>query len=64
MAEEAAARARELKAAGVKAVLLAGRPGAIEADLRAAGVDGFLYVGCDAVAVLSDVLAKFSKEPS
>ena len=63
-AEEAAAHAKALKAAGVKAVLLAGRPGALEAQLREAGVDGFLYVGCDAVAVLAEVLTKFEKEPS
>jgi methylmalonyl-CoA mutase len=52
-ASEAADRARALKAAGVRRVLLAGRPGALEADLRAAGVDGFVFVGADVVATLS-----------
>ena len=42
----AIARAR-CKAAGCKRVLLAGRPGALEAALREAGVDGFIFVGCD-----------------
>ena len=55
-ASEAVARAKALKAAGCKRVLLAGRPGALEADLRAAGVDGFVYVGCDALAVLSSLV--------
>lgn len=53
---EAAATARVLKAAGCRKVLLAGRPGSIETELREAGVDGFLYMGCDVVAVLSDVM--------
>jgi methylmalonyl-CoA mutase len=34
---------------------MAGRPGAAEAALRAAGVDGFLFAGQDAVAVLGDL---------
>jgi methylmalonyl-CoA mutase len=55
-AAEAAPRARALKAAGCRRVLLAGRPGALEASLREAGVDGFLYAGCDAVALLSELL--------
>lgn len=55
-AAEAAATARTLKAAGCAKVLLAGRPGELEKDLREAGVDGFIYLGCDVVAVLRDVL--------
>jgi methylmalonyl-CoA mutase len=55
-ATEAAARARSLKAAGVVKVLVAGRPGAQEAALREAGVDGFIFVGCDLVATLGDLL--------
>jgi methylmalonyl-CoA mutase len=58
-AAEAVERARTLKAAGCKRVLVAGRPGALEAALRDAGVDGFLFVGCDAVAMLSDLLGEF-----
>lgn len=58
-ANDAASKARALKAAGCKMVLLAGRPGALEADLKAAGVDGFIFVGCDVVAMLGDLLAAF-----
>lgn len=54
-AAEAEAAAKALKAAGAKRVLLAGRPGENEAALKAAGVDGFLYAGQDAVAALSDL---------
>jgi methylmalonyl-CoA mutase len=54
-AEEAVARAAELKKAGAGRVMLAGRPGPREAELRAAGIDGFLFVGCDVVAVLEEV---------
>ncbi len=55
-AKEAAPRARALKASGCGRVLVAGRPGALEATLREAGVDGFIYVGCDAVAVLGELV--------
>jgi methylmalonyl-CoA mutase len=55
-ATEAAERARALKAAGCERILVAGRPGAQEAALRAAGVDGFIFVGCDLVATLGDLL--------
>ncbi len=51
-AEKAEAAAKALKAAGAKTVLMAGRPGDKEAAFRAAGVDGFLAAGADAVAVL------------
>jgi methylmalonyl-CoA mutase len=53
--EEAAVRAAALKNAGAKRVLLAGRPGAIEAQLRQAGVDGFVFVGCDVIATLAEI---------
>ncbi|APR76084.1 Methylmalonyl-CoA mutase, small subunit protein [Minicystis rosea] len=55
-ATEAAERARALKAAGCTRVLLAGRPGRLEASLREAGVDGFIFVGCDVVATLGELL--------
>ncbi|MFD5315590.1 methylmalonyl-CoA mutase family protein [Streptomyces sp. NPDC127098] len=55
-AEQAAAVAAALKAAGARRVLLAGRPGEREAEYRAAGVDTFVFVGVDAVAVLSSLL--------
>ncbi|MFJ1735608.1 methylmalonyl-CoA mutase family protein [Streptomyces sp. NPDC088254] len=46
-AEEVAA---ELRAAGAAHVFLAGRPG------QHAGVDGYVFAGCDAVSVLSSTL--------
>ncbi|HVK70053.1 MAG TPA: methylmalonyl-CoA mutase family protein [Polyangium sp.] len=55
-ATEAAPRARALKAAGCKRVLVAGRPSRLDASLREAGVDGFIFVGCDAVTLLSELL--------
>lgn len=53
--EHAVATAKALKAAGAEPVLLAGKPGDLEASLKAAGVDGFLAVGNDAVAVLKEL---------
>jgi methylmalonyl-CoA mutase len=53
-AREAAAAARALRDAGA-AVWLAGRPGALEAALAQAGVRGFIFAGCDALAVLRTV---------
>jgi methylmalonyl-CoA mutase len=58
-AAEAVAKAKALKAIGCDRVLLAGRPGALEPALRDAGVDGFLYVGCDAALLLSELLEAF-----
>lgn len=55
-AAEAATAARTLKAAGCSRVLVAGRPGALEKELREAGVSGFIYVGCDVAAVLAELL--------
>src|SRR5262245_10042669 len=52
-AELAEATAGVLKAAGAKHVLLAGRGEGQEAALRAAGVDAFVFAGCDAIAALS-----------
>ncbi len=51
-AAHAEAFARALKAAGVKGLSLAGRPGESEATLRAAGIDDFIFAGADAVAAL------------
>jgi methylmalonyl-CoA mutase len=54
--EEAVPAVRLLKDAGAEAVWLAGRPGAYEADLKAAGVDDYIYAGGDAVATLTRAL--------
>mgnify|MGYP002653462901 CR=1 FL=1 len=42
---------------GVALVLLAGRPGELEAALTEAGVDGFVFAGGDALADLRRVHA-------
>ncbi len=62
-AEHGADAARALKAAGARRLYLAGRPGELEAGLRAAGVDGFLYLGGDAVADLHDMLVTLGANP-
>jgi methylmalonyl-CoA mutase len=51
-ATEAADAAKALTAAGASHVYLAGRPGEMEAALKAAGVEDFIYAGCDVVAAL------------
>jgi methylmalonyl-CoA mutase len=48
--------APKLKAAGARSVVLAGNPGANEGDWRSAGVDRFIYVKCDVLATLREML--------
>ncbi|GGV22289.1 methylmalonyl-CoA mutase [Kitasatospora herbaricolor] len=55
-AEHAEAVASALKAAGARRVLLAGKPGEHREAYQKAGVDGYVFAGCDAVAVLTSVL--------
>jgi methylmalonyl-CoA mutase len=50
--KDAVAAAEALRAAGAKHIYLAGRPREQEAALKAAGVQSFIYEGCDALAVL------------
>src|SRR5262245_473805 len=50
-AREAVAAAQKLRDAGA-VVVLAGRPGTLEAALTEAGVRGFVFAGCDALAAL------------
>ncbi|MGD9783374.1 MAG: methylmalonyl-CoA mutase family protein [Hyphomicrobiaceae bacterium] len=54
-AAQAEKTAKALVEAGAGPVLVAGRPGDMEAALRAAGVDGFLYAGQDAIATLGEL---------
>jgi methylmalonyl-CoA mutase len=54
-AEHGAAAAAALKAAGAGYVVLAGKPGDRREAYQAAGVDDFVYLGCDAVAALTAV---------
>jgi methylmalonyl-CoA mutase len=51
---EALDAAKALTAAGAVQLYLAGRPGDLEAALKAAGVQDFIYVGCDVLAVLRE----------
>jgi methylmalonyl-CoA mutase len=48
--------APKLKAAGARSVVLAGNPGANEAAWRGAGVDRFIFIKCDVLATLRDML--------
>lgn len=49
---EANAAAQALKAAGARQIYLAGRGGEREAALKQAGVQSFIYEGCDVVSTL------------
>ena len=55
-ASHAPSAARALRGAGMRRVLLAGKAGEREAELRDAGVDDFLFLGMDALALLSTLL--------
>jgi methylmalonyl-CoA mutase len=50
------ATAPRLKAAGARTVILAGNPGANEAKYRAAGVDRFIFIKCDVLGTLHELL--------
>ena len=50
--EQAVAAAKALHAAGAKHIYLAGRPGEQKAALRSAGVNDFVFAGCDALVTL------------
>ncbi len=52
-AAEADGAAEALSAAGAVHVYLAGRPGKLDAALRAAGVGTFIHMGCDVVVTLT-----------
>ena len=55
--ERAAATAQALRDAGATRILLAGRP---PEDVP--GVDGYLYAGCDALAVIDDVYSALEEK--
>ncbi len=50
---QAAAKLRE---AGARSIVLAGHPGENEATWQAAGVDRFIFVKCDVLETLRDLL--------
>jgi methylmalonyl-CoA mutase len=49
---EAVDAANALRASGATHIYLAGRPGDLEAALKSAGVENFIYAGCDVLGVL------------
>ena len=51
-ATQAATAAEALKAAGVRRLYLAGRPGPLQEPLDRAGVDEYVFAGCDALKAL------------
>jgi methylmalonyl-CoA mutase len=51
-AQEAETTAKALHDAGAKHIYLAGRPGEHEAAFAGAGIGGFIFVGCDVLAML------------
>ncbi len=57
-ASEGASAAAALKGAGAQHIYLAGKPGALETDLKSAGVEGFVSAGADALAVLRGAYEK------
>lgn len=62
-AAEAEATAAALKAAGAGRIYLAGKPGELEAALRAAGVAEFVHVGVDVLASLELAHAELGLGP-
>jgi methylmalonyl-CoA mutase len=48
--------ARKLKASGARTVILAGNPGDKETAYRTAGIDRFIFVRCDVLGTLRDLL--------
>jgi methylmalonyl-CoA mutase len=57
---EAADTAKALHAASATQIFLAGRPKEQDA-LRAAGVEAFIFAGCDALAVLQAAHARIAR---
>jgi methylmalonyl-CoA mutase len=57
-AEQAADAAKALQAAKARHIYLAGRAGAQESALRAAGVNDFIFAGSDALAILQEAHRK------
>lgn len=54
--EEAVDAAMALAASGARGIWLAGRPGPLEPTLRGAGMEGFIFAGCDMPAALGGML--------
>ncbi len=63
-AESADAFAKSVKAAGAERLYFAGRPGDLEASLQEAGVDEFIFMGCDVLASLQGAMARLAVDRS
>ncbi len=48
--------ARSIRSAGARTIVLAGNPGSNEARYRAAGVDRFIFIRCDVLGTLRELL--------
>lgn len=48
--------AQQLKASGARTVILAGNPGANEAKYRTVGIDRFIFIRCDVLQTLRELL--------
>jgi methylmalonyl-CoA mutase len=59
-AAQAEPAAKALHGAGARHIYLAGRPGGLEAALRAAGVNDFVFAGGNALAMLSDAYSRIA----
>ncbi|GAA2780967.1 methylmalonyl-CoA mutase small subunit [Crossiella cryophila] len=57
-AEHAAPIAEALKAAGAQRIWLAGKPGERAESDKAAGIDDYIFAGCDALGVLRGTLSE------
>jgi methylmalonyl-CoA mutase len=62
-ANEAADAAEALTSAGAKRIYLAGRPRDLADALKQAGVQCFIYAGCDALATLREAHRLLGKQP-
>jgi len=62
--QEAESTAMALKQSGATLVLLAGHQGDKANQLRAAGVDDFIFIGCDVLELLSATLRLFTNKAS
>ena len=60
-ASDAIAAAKALHAAGARHIYLASRPGEQEAELRGAGVGGFVFACSDALAILDDAYSHLER---
>ncbi len=54
--------ARTLKEAGARTVTLAGKPGKTSDELKEAGIDGCIHVGCDVLRILRETLARYDAD--